>query len=87
MGSSTVGPVASTADEETNPDTNGSVVVYGADRGTSQAGADIYWNPIGGGAESQLALDGSQQSSRLPWLGWGLAHLHPSGKTPDQRVG
>ncbi len=56
----TVSPVANTADEESNPDTNGTVVVYGANRASSQAGADIYWTSVAGGAETQLALDGLQ---------------------------
>lgn len=39
-------------------DTNGSVVVYDSTRNGEQ---DIYWQPIGGGAESQLSFAGADR--------------------------
>jgi hypothetical protein len=40
------------------PDTNGSVVVYDATRNGEQ---DVYWQPVGGGAETQLAFPGADR--------------------------
>ncbi|WP_205520332.1 TolB family protein [Pyxidicoccus caerfyrddinensis] len=45
--------------EESQPDTNGEVVVYASTRivdGVSDR--DIYWKPVGGGTEQRLALPG-----------------------------
>jgi hypothetical protein len=45
--------------EESQPDTNGEVVVYASTRthdGVSDR--DIYWQPVGGGPEQRLALPG-----------------------------
>ena len=46
-------------------DTNGSLVVYGAPRAASATGGDIYWTPVAGGAESQLALAGYQRNPNI----------------------
>jgi hypothetical protein len=48
---------ADPADEQL-PDTNGSIVVYGSDR-PSGAG-DIFFRPVGGGAETEIELAGTQ---------------------------
>ncbi|MCY1022165.1 hypothetical protein [Pyxidicoccus sp. MSG2] len=48
-----------TEGEESQPDTNGEVVVYASTRmvdGVSDR--DIYWKPVGGGVEQRLALPG-----------------------------
>jgi Tol biopolymer transport system component len=55
-----VGPVASSAAEENNPDTNGSIVIYSAQRSSSVGRSDVYWTPVAGGPESQLELDAEQ---------------------------
>lgn len=57
--------VTSTADPEAFPDTNGSIVVYGAVRAGNASGADIYWRPVSGGAESQLSLPGEQRNPNI----------------------
>ena len=50
---------------ESRPDTNGALVVYGATRSGSTTGADIYWTPVAGGAEQQLALAGDQRNPNI----------------------
>jgi Tol biopolymer transport system component len=49
----TVGVVSATASVESNPDSNGTLVVYDSDRGS---GSKIFWRPVAGGAELQLQL-------------------------------
>lgn len=45
--------------EESQPDTNGEVVVYASTRThDGVTDRDIYWKPVGGGAEQRLALPG-----------------------------
>lgn len=61
----TVSQVTSTADPEFLPDTNGSVVVYGAVRAGSATGPDIYWRSVTGGPEYQLALPGVQRNPNI----------------------
>jgi hypothetical protein len=56
---------ASTETQGSGPDTNGTLVVYGAQRAGNATGADIYWKPIAGGAENQLALPGDQQNPNI----------------------
>jgi hypothetical protein len=47
--------VSDTPSPEANPDTNGALVVYDSRRGTNP---DIFWRPVGGGAEVRLELPG-----------------------------
>ena len=47
-----------TAAEERSPDTNGQMVVYHSVR---DGESDIFWQPVGGGAEQRLALPSTQQ--------------------------
>jgi hypothetical protein len=47
--------VSDTLSPEGNPGTNGALVVYDSHRGTNE---DIFWRPVGGGAEIQLELPG-----------------------------
>jgi Tol biopolymer transport system component len=62
----TVGTTASaTTADATGPDTNGSIVVYAADRATSVGGSDVYWKSVAGGTEQQLELDGRQRSPNV----------------------
>jgi hypothetical protein len=65
VGGWTVSQVTSTADPESFPDTNGTLVVYGGVRAASATSADIYWKPVAGGAESQLALVGEQRNPNI----------------------
>ena len=57
--------VTNTPESESLPDTNGTLVVYGATRAASVTGADIYWTPVAGGAEVQLALAGDQRNPNI----------------------
>lgn len=61
----TVSQVTATADPESSPDTNGTLVVYSGVRTASATSADIYWTPVAGGAESQLALAGEQRNPNI----------------------
>ena len=55
-----------TADEERNPDTNGQIVVYHSIRYVDGVGdSDIFWQPVGGGAEHHLALPSVQQNASI----------------------
>jgi hypothetical protein len=51
--------LAGTPDPEADPDTDGSVVVYDAVRSGDR---DIFWQPVGGGAEQRVALPGEQRN-------------------------
>jgi hypothetical protein len=64
-GAWTVSQVTSTPDNESWPDTNGTVVVYSSNRSSSTAGADIYWTDLATGAETQLALNGEQSNPSI----------------------
>ncbi len=55
-----VSQVTATVGPESFPDTNGTVVVYGANRVGGQLSTDIYWTSVAGGTENQLALAGEQ---------------------------
>lgn len=50
------------AEPESEPDTDGLLVVYDANRSGEK---DIYWQPVGGGAEQRLALAGPQRSPSI----------------------
>lgn len=50
----TAAAAVDSATPEGNPDTNGSLVVYDARRGTDFG--DIFWGPVGGGTEIQLQM-------------------------------
>jgi hypothetical protein len=45
------------------PDTDGTHIVYTAQR--LQADADLYWQPVGGGEERRLVLEGIQQNANV----------------------
>ena len=47
------------------PDTDGTWITYAADRTGSATGRDIYFKPLTGGPERQLALPGRQESQRI----------------------
>jgi hypothetical protein len=54
-----VSSITATADEEHNPDSDGTLIVYDAVRAGDQ---DIAWQPVGGGPEQRLELPGSQRN-------------------------
>jgi hypothetical protein len=57
-----VGNIASTAEEEHNPDTDGALVVYDSVR---SGDTDIAWQPVGGGPEQRLELPGEQRNPSI----------------------
>ena len=54
--------VTATAEEDHNPDSDGSLIVYDAIRGGEK---DIAWQPVGGGAEQRLELPGEQRDASI----------------------
>src|SRR4029079_6849737 len=65
---------------EANPDTDGNVIVYDADRGGNR---EIAWQPVGGGAEQVLAMAGTQ---RNPSISAGIVtfeSIPPGGSNAD----
>jgi len=54
-----VSSLTNNAEPEANPDTDGVVVVYDAQRAGDR---DIYWQAVGGGAEQRLELAGEQRN-------------------------
>jgi hypothetical protein len=61
-GSATV--VAATAALESNPDSDGTTVVYDSER-PSATGQDVYLGPVSGGAETALELAGIQRNPSI----------------------
>lgn len=57
-----VGVVADSTSAEANPDSNGDVVVYDSYRGGN---SDVFWRPVGGGAEVQLQLAGFENNPSI----------------------
>jgi hypothetical protein len=51
-----------TEGNESFPDTDGKIIVYGSDRGGAN---DIYFQPVGGGTETRLAFPGLQQNPNV----------------------
>jgi len=54
--------VANTSNPESNPDTNGSLVIYDSQRGVN---ADIFWKPVGGGSETELLIPGIERNPSI----------------------
>jgi hypothetical protein len=50
---------------ERNPDTDGINIVYDSNRAGTLGGGDIFFKPISGGAEVQIALDGLQRDPSI----------------------
>ena len=48
-----------------NPDTDDTWIVYDADRAGNATGRDIYFQPVAGGPETQLAIAGSQSNPSI----------------------
>jgi hypothetical protein len=60
-----VSAVAHASDPEDNPDTDGTWIVYDANRAGNATGEDIYYQLATGGPEFQLALPGAQQNPSI----------------------
>ena len=58
----TVSVVSDTANPESNPDTNGTLVVYDSVRAGN---GDIFWKPVTGGAEVQLQMAGIEGNPNI----------------------
>jgi hypothetical protein len=58
----TTSAITGSLGEDIHPTTNGSVVAYASTRGGE---TDIYFQPVGGGAEVQLALAGVQRNPSM----------------------
>jgi Tol biopolymer transport system component len=54
--------VTSNLEPDANPDTDGAFVVYDATRSVER---DVYWRPVGGGAEQRLELHGQQRDPSI----------------------
>ncbi|HBG05571.1 MAG: hypothetical protein A2075_07555 [Geobacteraceae bacterium GWC2_58_44] len=61
----TVSQVTATPDDERFADTNGTLVVYGGSRAGSATVQDIYWRPVAGGPEGQLAMPVEQRNANI----------------------
>lgn len=48
---------------DARPDTDGTTIVYTAKR--QEADADLYWQPVGGGEERRLVLEGAQLNANV----------------------
>jgi hypothetical protein len=64
-GSWVVSPTANTATPEANPDTDGTTIVYDADRAGSATGQDIFFRAVAGGPETQIELPGLQRNPSI----------------------
>src|SRR5581483_4770813 len=75
--------VVNTSVNEENPDTDGTSVVYDADRGAA-TGRDIYIHPLSGpGAEVQVELAGEQVNPSISDGIIGFESTVPPSTTPD----
>ena len=57
--------MSTTADPEGDPDTDGTRIVYSANRAGSATDQDIYFQPVGGGVETQIQLAGVQRNPSI----------------------
>ena len=64
-GSWVVSPTANTATPEANPDSDGTTIVYDADRAGSATGQDIFFRAVAGGPETQIELPGLQRNPSI----------------------
>jgi Periplasmic component of the Tol biopolymer transport system len=58
----TTSTVANTSNPESNPDTNGNLVLYDSQRGLN---TDIFWRPVGGGAETEMLIPGVERNPSI----------------------
>jgi hypothetical protein len=57
--------VANAPAVNTNPDTDGTSIAYDSDRAGSVDGSDIYFQPLSGGADTQISLNGAQRNPSI----------------------
>ena len=57
--------IANAPAQNTNPDTDGTSIVYDSDRAGSVDGSDIYLQALSGGADTQLSLAGAQRNPSI----------------------
>jgi hypothetical protein len=57
--------VANAPAANTSPDTDGTDIAYDSDRAGSVDGADIYFQALSGGADTQLSLPGAQRNPAI----------------------
>jgi hypothetical protein len=60
-----VSTVADSPDPESNPDTDGTTIVYDGNLTGNPTGQDIYFVPVAGGPTTQLAIAGDQQNPSI----------------------
>jgi hypothetical protein len=58
-------PAALVVTSSHNPDTDGTSIVYDANRAGNPTGRDIYFQPLAGGAETQLQIAGEQSNPSI----------------------
>jgi hypothetical protein len=66
-----------------SPGTDGTTVVYDSDRPVSTGGADIYFQPVAGGSETQLEINGRQIAPRISSGVISFASTSPSATFAD----
>jgi hypothetical protein len=71
----TASAITGSEGEESNPDTDGQIIVYAS---TRSGETDIYWQPVAGGAEQRLELAGTQSN---PSVSDGLITFDSRGAT------
>jgi hypothetical protein len=62
------------------PHTNGAVVAYDCTRGGQQS---IFWQPVGGGSENQLALSGNSQNANVSGTLISFERRDPTAAAPN----
>jgi uncharacterized protein (TIGR03382 family) len=83
----TTGVITSGAGEDALPDTNGQVVVYSSVRTeNSVTDEDIYWQPVGGGAEQRLSLPGQQTNPNVSGNLIAFEQLDTSTSVPNYDI-
>jgi Tol biopolymer transport system component len=70
--------------DEAQPDTNGQIVVYSSERAENGGQErDIYWQPVGGGAEYRLALPGVDTNPSISGTLIAFERQDPTSPTPN----
>lgn len=75
--------VSDTAAGERNPDTDGITVVYDSNRAGTLGGGDIFFQPLSGGAEVQISMDGLQRNPSISGGVIAFESKAPGGTTWD----
>lgn len=77
-------PLTGTEGEESQPDTNGQVVVYASTRTVDGVtDRDIYWKPVGGGLEQRLQLPGADSNPSISRNLIAFERQDPTSSTPN----